>query len=404
MPCHTARARMLLRQGRATVYRRYPFTIVLKDRSSGDCQPIELKEDPGSKKSGLTLVAEFKKGKAAIWGMELEHRGQDVKKALDSRKTLRRSRRNRKTRYRAPRSSNRRRPEGWLPPSLMSRVYNIDTWTMRLLKLVPITSIAVETIRFDTQKLVNPEISGVEYQQGELFGYEIREYLLEKWSRKCVYCGKIDAPLEVEHIVPKSRDGTNRVSNLTLSCKECNRQKGNLTAEEYGHPDIQKQALMPLRDAAAVNATRYAIGAILKNHGLPITFWSGGRTKYNRVKQGYPKSHWIDAACVGESGEAIILDPKTHILNVKATGHGKRQMCGTDKYGFPIRHRTNKAVHFGFQTGDIVRAVVPGGKLAGVHVGRIAVRRTGNFQLTGIGDVSRKYCAIIHRKDGYAYA
>lgn len=110
MPCHPARARKLLKEGKASVLKRYPFTIVLKDRSSGDCQPIELKEDPGSKKSGLTLVAEFKRGKTAIWGMELEHRGQEVKKALEERKSLRRSRRNRKTRYRAPRYSNRKRP------------------------------------------------------------------------------------------------------------------------------------------------------------------------------------------------------------------------------------------------------------------------------------------------------
>lgn len=386
MPCHPARARKLLKEGKASVLKRYPFTIVLKDRSSGDCQPIELKEDPGSKKSGLTLVAEFKRGKTAIWGMELEHRGQEVKKALEERKSLRRSRRNRKTRYRAPRYSNRKRPEGWLPPSLISRVDNVDTWTMRLLKLAPSTSIAVETTRFDTQFLQNPEISGTKYQQVTLHGYEVREYLLEKWGRKCAYCGKTNVPMEVEHIVPKSRGGTDRVSNLTLSCKECNQKTGTLTAEEFGHPDIQKQALKPLKDAAAVNATRYAIGAILKNHGLPVTFWSGGRTKYNRIKQDYPKSHWIDAACVGEFGGDVILDPKSHVLNIKATCHGKRQMCGTDKYGFPIRHRTNKAVHFGFQTGDIVRAVVPRGKLAGV------------------GDVSHKYCTIIHRKDGYAYA
>ncbi|MFZ5649464.1 MAG: HNH endonuclease [Bacillota bacterium] len=227
---------------------------------------------------------------------------------------------------------------------------------------------------------------------------------MEKRGRECAYCGKTGVPLEVEHIIPKSRGGTDRITNLALSCEKCNREKGSLTAEEFGHPNIQKQALEPLKDTAAINATRYAVGAILKKYGLPVSFWSGGRTKHNRTKQQYPKSHWIDAACVGESGESVRLDPGIRILKVKAVGHGTRQICGTDKFGFPIRHRSNKTSYFGFQTGDIVRAVVPRGKFAGVHIGRLSVRAKGIFKLNGVGDVSHKYCTVIHRKDGYAYA
>lgn len=403
MPCHPARARMLLREGKAAVLRRYPFTIILKDRNTGECQSLELKVDPGSKASGIALVADFQKGRVAVWGMELEHRGQRIKARLESRRALRRTRRSRKTRYRAARFKNRTRPRGWLPPSLMSRVWNIDTWVKRLRRFAPVTAVAVEIIRFDTQKLVNPEISGVEYQQGTLFGYEAREYLLEKWGRRCVYCSAEDVPLEVEHIVPKFRGGSNRVSNLTLACRTCNRTKGSLTAEEFGHPDVQKHALKPLRDAAAVNSARYAVGDILKVHGLSVTCWSGGRTKYNRTAQGYPKAHWIDAACVGESGALVRLDPKACVLRVKAMGHGARQMCGTDKYGFPVRHRLNKSVHFGFQTGDIVRAVVPRGKFAGVHTGRITVRASGSFRLGAADGISHRYCTVIYRKDGYSY-
>jgi 5-methylcytosine-specific restriction endonuclease McrA len=395
---------MLLREGKAAVFRRYPFTIMLKDRSKGECQRVELKVDPGSKASGIALVADFQRGRVAVWGMELEHRGQRIKAQLESRRALRRTRRSRKTRYRAPRFKNRTRPSGWLPPSLMSRVWNTDTWVKRLRGFAPVTAVAVEIIRFDTQKLVNPEISGVEYQQGTLFGYEVREYLLEKWGRRCVYCSAEDVPLEVEHIVPKIRGGSNRVSNLTLACRTCNQTKGSLTAEEFGHPDVQKRGLNPLRDAAAVNSTRYAVGDILKVHGLPVSFWSGGRTKYNRTTQGYPKAHWIDAACVGESGALVSLDPKACVLKVKAMGHGTRQMCGTDKYGFPIRHRSNKNVYFGFQTGDIVRAIVPRGKFAGVQTGRITVRAGGSFRLGAADGISHRYCTVIYRKDGYSYA
>jgi len=404
MPCHPARARQLLREGRAAVLRRYPFTIILKGRTGGETQPIEVKIDPGSRATGIALVAEFKQGKTAVWGVELQHRGQQIKNALDSRRSLRRSRRSRKTRYRAPRFDNRKRPEDWLPPSLMSRVHNIQTWAGRLTKYVPISSIVVETARFDTQKLQNPEISGVEYQQGTLFGYEVREYLLEKWGRRCAYCGKTDVPLEIEHILPRIKGGTDRVSNLTLACHSCNQKKGSQTAGEFGYPEIQEQARKPLRDAAALNATRYAVGSMLKRYDLPVSFWSGGRTKYNRIQQDYPKSHWIDAACVGASGKQVRLDPALKPLQIKATGHGKRQMCIPDRHGFPHRYRTRQIIHHGFKTGDIVCAVVPKGKYAGTHTARIAVRARGHFRLSGISDVSHKYCKLIHRKDGYGYA
>lgn len=145
----------------------------------------------------------------------------------------------------------------------------------------------IETVRFDRQKMQNPEISGVEYQQGELQGYEVRQYLLEKWGRKCAYCGKKNTPLEVEHIVPKSRGGSNRVSNLTLACIPYNQKKNQQTAAEFGYPNIQAKAKQPLKDAAAVNATRYAIGRAIQSVGLATSFWSGGRTQKNRISQGY---------------------------------------------------------------------------------------------------------------------
>jgi hypothetical protein len=171
----------------------------------------------------------------------------------------------------------------------------------------------VETVRFDLQKMQNPEMTGVEYQQGELAGYEVRQYLLEKWGRRCAYCDKENVPLEVEHIVPKSRGGTDRVSNLTLSCRSCNLEKGNRSIEEFlsHRPDrlhrILAQARKPLKDAAAVNATRWAIGKALKSFGVPVRFSSGGRTQYNRSIQGYSKDHWIDAACVGDTGENVFV-------------------------------------------------------------------------------------------------
>lgn len=407
MPCHSARARMLLRHGKAAVLIRYPFTIILKDRTGGECQPIELKADPGSKETGIALVADYKRGKTVVWAGEIKHRGWQIKNALGSRKAIRRSRRNRKTRYRQPRFDNRIRPNNWLPPSVMSRVHNVDTWAGRLQRLAPVTSIAVETVRFDTQKLVNPEISGVEYQNGTLYGYEVKEYLLEKWGRQCAYCGAKDTPLQLEHITPKSRGGTDRVTNLTLSCEKCNRKKNTLTAKEFGYPDIQKQTLKPLKDAAAVNAARYAIGNALKKHGLPVTFWTGGRTKYNSTMQNYPKTHWIDAACVGQSGENIKLNPAMRFLTITAKGHGSRQACRVNQFGFPRTSAKRMRLVHGFKTGDIAQAVVQHGKKKGIHTGRIAVRSSGSFNIQTsngtVQGVSHRNCSVLHQSDGYTY-
>ncbi len=344
-PIHPGWARKLLSSGRAAVYRRYPFTIILK-REVIDIdkqQPLRLKIDPGSKTTGIAIVNN--ETGEVVWAAELQHRGWQIKSALDSRRAIRRSRRNRNTRYRKPRFLNRKRKEGWLPPSLMSRIYNIETWVARLRRYCPITAISLELVRFDTQAMVNPEISGIEYQQGELQGYEVREYLLEKFGRKCVYCelplrrftsfiGAENVPLQVEHIRPKIRGGSNRVSNLSIACKECNQRKGNKTADEFGHPKVQAQAKEPLKDAAAVNTTRWALYRRIKATGLPVEVGTGGRTKYNRCTQHLPKarrgeaifSHWLDAACVGASTPESLNVDNICPLIIIATGRGNRQM------------------------------------------------------------------------------
>ena len=410
-PCHPARARKLLSQGRAAVYKRFPFTIVLKDETGTEkVQQHRLKIDPGSRKTGLALL----QGERVIWAAEVEHRGFQIKEALESRRALRRGRRSRKTRYRKPRFLNRTRKEGWLPPSKQSRLENICTWVERLRRLCSISEISQELVRFDPQKILNPEISGTEYQQGELAGYEVREYLLEKYNRTCQYCSARGIPLEVEHIVPKSKGGSNRVSNLTLSCRKCNEKKGNKPIEVFlkRKPELLKRILaaakIPLRDAAAVNATRWALFRQLKTTGLTVEVGSGGRTKYNRTRLGLPKTHWLDAACVGastpENLEVLVSEP----LQLKATGHGTRQMCRTDKYGIPSRYVPRYKFVKGFQTGDIVKAVVTKGKKIGTYLGRVAVRSTGSFNISTsnglVQGISHRYCTTVHGKDGYAYS
>ena len=152
---------------------------------------------------------------------------------LPKRRQLRRGRRNRKTQYRQPRFDNRKRPTGWLPRSLQSRVENRVAWVLRLQKLVSISDISQELVKFDTQMIENPDISGVSYQQGELAGYEVREFLLFKFDRTCIYLGAKDTRLEIEHLLPKSKGGSNGISNLGIACRNCHKKKGNRDLREF---------------------------------------------------------------------------------------------------------------------------------------------------------------------------
>lgn len=199
----------------------------------------------------------------------------------------------------------------------------------------------------------------------------------------------------------------------SLACEPCNLKKGKQDIKDFlkKKPDVLKrvlaQAKAPLKDAAAVNATRWALYERLKLLGLPIECGTGGRTKYNRVTRGLEKAHWLDAACVGKSTPEHFDEACVVPLLITANGHGTRAMCGTNKYGFPIRHRQRQKHSFGFQTGDIVRAGVPSGKNAGMHTGRVLVRATGSFDIRTkqgrVQGISHRACTPIHRCDGYSY-
>ena len=420
-PIHPARARDLLNKNKAAVFRTYPFTLILKAAiENPSLKPYQLKIDPGAKVTGLAII----QGEDVIWAAELSHRGALIKKSLDSRRAARRNRRNRNTRYRQARFLNRLRPEGWIPPSLMHRVFTIETWVRRICKFVPVTEIVMELVRFDTSLLQNPEISGTSYQQGELFGYEVREYLLEKYSRECAYCGAKDVPLEVEHIHPKSKGGSDRVSNLCIACHKCNQKKADKDVAEFlkKKPEVLKrviaQAKAPLLDAArsvpggsfpqanslAVNQTRWKLFETLKALGLPVLTSSGGRTKYNRCRLQLPKHHWIDAVCVGHVDELIL---RTHQpLAIRCKGQGGRQKAALNKHGYPIRHNPLRPI-LGWSTGDIVLATITSGKYRGEYIGRIAPKSNGNCTFTPNGckafSSSLKYMTRIHCKDGYEY-
>jgi hypothetical protein len=204
------------------------------------------------------------------------------------------------------------------------------------------------------------------------------------------------------------RHGSNRVSNLTLACEDCNDIKGKRTAEEFGYPQIQALAQQPLRDAAAVNATRWALFHRFSALGLPLETGTGGQTKWNRTQRSLPKMHWLDAACVGASTPATLDMRGVVPLAIRATGRHSRQMCRTNATGFPDKAPKATSVVDGFRTGDIVRAQVPSARAkAGVYVGRIAIRATGSCNITTatgtVQGIHVRYCQPLHRGDGYAY-
>ena len=424
MPCSEKRARLLLERNRARIHRLIPMVIRLVDREVATCelQPLRIKIDPGSKFTGMAVVresesidaetGEINKVASVINLMQLQHRGSQISEALTARSNARRRRRSKNLRYRAPRFLNRARPRGWLAPSLQHRVDTCKSWVSRLAKWAPITGLSSELVRFDMQKMENPEISGIEYQQGALVGYEVKEYLLEKWGRACAYCGATGVVLEVEHIHPESRGGSNRISNLTLACEPCNRKKDSMWIHEFLAHDpvrlklIQAQAKKPLKDAAAVNSTRNALVRALSDTGLPVELGSGGKTKYNRYRLHIPKTHALDAVCVGDVG--VVVGWKRPTLNIKCTGRGSYSRTTMNKYGFPRGYLMRQKRVMGFASGDMVRADIPNKlKAAGSYVGKVAIRKTGSFNIqtttAKIQGISYKYCHLLQRADGYSY-
>ncbi len=157
-----------------------------------------------------------------------------------------------------------------------------------------------------------------------------------------------------------------------------------------------------MKDAAAVNASRWALYQRLVQTGLPIEVGTGGRTKWNRTQRELPKTHWLDAACVGASTPATLhVRGIVPLRQIQAMGRESRQMCRMDRYGFPRTSAKAARNVLGFQTGDIVRAVVMVGSKAGVYTGRVAVRATGSFNITTrqgtVQGIAARSCHLIQR-------
>ena len=403
-----AKARILLKNRLAVVHKIYPFTIRLKDNScvSND-KTYTVKLDPGSRHTGVAITDDKD---AVVMLAEIEHRGHIIKKNLDDRRAIRKSRRQRKTRYREARFLNRTKPKGWIAPSVKSRADNVINFIKKYKKFLNINKVMIENVSFDVAQMSSDiKLYGVGYQQGPLYQKELRSFIFNCSNGKCVYCGA--KATEIDHVIPRSKGGTNSTYNLVASCRACNQIKSNLSLKEFGkimNKDYSHLKLRKLpKDAAIVQIARnYMVKEITKLVSDTTTHPSW-LTKYNRDELGLPKEHYYDALSVGQVlSKFNFLTDK--VLQISAKGRGSRQMCSMDKFGFPrTSSKASKSVN-GFQTGDMVKAIISSGSKVGEYIGKVAVRSRGYFDIQTktkrIQGIWHKHFRIIQRGDGYLYS
>lgn len=336
MPTTPGKARILLEQNKAKVKQRKPFVIQLRQGTGENKQNITLGINSGYATIGFSAATE----KQELIAGEVMLR-KNIKKLIEQKSNYRRTRRA-KLWHRKPRFNNRSISKGWFAPSIQHKLNTHKRFIEKLKKLLPITRTIVEIASFDQQKMQNPEVKGVEYQQGELQGYEVREYLLEKFKRKCAYCGKTNTPLEIEHITPKSRGGSNRVSNLTIACHDCNQKKGSQTAKEFGYPNIQAKAKESLKATAFMNIVRKKLA-----EQIDCESTLGYITKCNRIKLNLEKSHCNDAFVIANGN----TQERVKELTVTQTRRNKRSIQMNRK-GFKPSIRKQR---YKLQPNDLVK-------------------------------------------------
>ena len=404
MPCTPRRARKLINAGRVGRRQYNPFTIHLKDRAIDDgktaVQPVDIRCTPGARHTGIAVVARLDNEDRILYQEEVGHRT-DISKRLEERKAHRRRRRGKKW-YRPPRFDNRRRAERWLAPTVESIVSNQHHRLVRLAARGGAAEAVVQTARFDTHKIVNPEVHGAGYQHGPLYRRHVREYIAAQWSHRCAYCGKPDwedaTRFNLDHVVPRTAGGPDSVGNLAWSCRPCNIRKGGTPVEDFlrDNPELNTAVLGKRKAPLAAAGQHAAICATLLRRlpasGLKTTETTGADTAHVRSLNGFAKSHADDAACCGAQR------PVTHRrqpVRLKSIGHGRRKQIKSLPEGPYLHWRHQKPavrratacpgharhpnhVH-GIRTGDRIRILTNSGWRTGTAAvaageGRVTVR------------------------------
>ena len=344
MPTHPARARNLLQKGRAVPHHvKGLFGIRLLDRTraQSSVQDVGVNIDPGSQTTGIAVVTDDEEGgRAVLAALEIKHRAFTIKATLTKRRSFRRNRRAR-LRFRAPRFDNRRRKPGTLPPSVDS--LRIDT--MRVVSILrqmyPISSIRLERNKFNPQLMMTPDIQGVEYQRGTLFGWQVRAYILDRDGSRCVYCRRRNVRLELDHVRPRAI-GSTRVDNLVACCRDCNAQKGNQPIEQFlaDQPELLKRITERLQrsnlaSATHINAVIPTLIRELRANGLPLTLTDAASVSWTRQQLGIRKTHCYDAALQGTDFTNIESLPN-QVLVIQPTNGRSKQKANVDRHGTPV--------------------------------------------------------------------
>lgn len=347
MPCKPRRARLLLKDKKAKVVKKEPFTIQLLYGSSGYVQDITLGVDAGSKTIGISAVT----GKKEVYAAETELR-QDIPELLSSRREARRTRRNH-LRYRKPRFDNRtsRKKKGWLAPSIEHKLSCHIAAVENVHKLLPVKKIIVETASFDIQKIKNPDISGTDYQEGEQLGFwNVREYVLWRDNHTCQCCrGKTKDPVLNVHHKESRKTGGDSPDNLITLCETCHRKyhRGEIALPAK----LQKRG-PSYRDAAFMGIMRWAFYNRLKELYPDVSMTYGYITKNTRIRAGLEKGHAVDARCITANPNA---EPLGYYFSQKKMRRHNRKIHKSNLLKGGIR-KNNQAAYMvkGFRLYDKV--------------------------------------------------
>lgn len=292
MPCSQRKARLLLKEGKAKIVDYKPFTIQLLSPTGESTQDVHVGIDTGANHIGIAVTSEDK----VLAKGEIELRD-DIHKNMENRALLRRTRRSRKTRYRQSRFLNRKRKDGWLPPTVQSKLDATFMWIDRFESLLPNPILHIEVGKFDIQKMMNPNITNEGYQNGQCAGYyDVRYFVFARDNYTCQVCKKKNKILHTHHIIYKSKGGTDRADNLITVCSEChsseNHQKGGILYDWM----IKHKKVKQYKDATFMNIVRKR--TFINYPNAIITY--GSETSPYRKELGLDKTHYNDAIAISK--------------------------------------------------------------------------------------------------------
>ena len=336
MPCHPSKARKLLKKDKAEIVSYKPFTIRLKYGSSGYTQKTTLGIDTGMKHVGVAITINDSK---VIAKGEIELR-QDTKSNIDIRRIYRRSRRNRKTRYRQPRFQNRKRNKSWLPPSIQSRIDNIIFWIEKFQSLLPKNTLIIELGKFDPHKLIKPDIEGIDYQMGQAAGYyDVRHFVFERDNYTCQVCKKSnDKILNTHHIVYSSEGGTNRANNLITVCTDCHTSENHKEGQILHDWMLQGKKVKQYKAPTFMNIIRKKF----YKHFEKMIVTYGSTTKPKRKELNLDKTHYNDAIAITNIDNGFVNEFDS-IFKIKQFRKKKRSLHeATARKGHKVPNRNQK--------------------------------------------------------------